>query len=265
MPVAEHNYIGAETRWVDAGKGTRAFVTVPKQRTGPVGGVILGHERYGLVQHTLDLAAKFASYGFVCIAPDMASHWDGDKEALNRGDAHLELSDDQVRFYYSLSLDYLLQMDEVDGQKIAAMGVCQSGAYPLLLNSVRSEITANLVFYGGNHTPDEVLERCNAPILGIWGERDHIISKEHVARFRGALEKLNKSYEFTVYADCPHGWLNDTMPGRYRQAEAEAAWAQMIDFLKRANAGAFPANRVRQRFEADYSVDYDFTKNVRLE
>jgi carboxymethylenebutenolidase len=265
MPVAEHNYIGAETRWVDAGKGTRAFVTVPKERTGPCGALILGHERYGLVQHTLDLAAKWASYGYVCIAPDMASHWDGDKEALNRGDAHLELSDDQIRFYYSLSLDYLIEMDEVDRSRIAAMGVCQSGAYPLLCNSVRNEVTANLVYYGGNNTPDEVLTGCNAPILGIWGERDHIISKEHVQRFRERLERLGKSYEFTVYANCPHGWLNDTMPGRYRQPEAEAAWAQAVDFLRRVHSGAFPRDRVLQRFEADYSPDYDFSKNVRLE
>ena len=39
---------------------------------------------------------------------------------------------------------YLLEMDEVDRERIAAMGVCQSGAYPLLLNSIRHEVTANL-------------------------------------------------------------------------------------------------------------------------
>jgi carboxymethylenebutenolidase len=262
---AEHNYYGAETRWVEADKGTRAFVTVPKRHSGPFGAVILGHERYGLVQHTLDLAAKWASYGYVCIAPDMTSHWDGDKEALARGDVRYDLSDDDIRFYYSVSLDYLLEMDEVDRERIAAMGVCQSGAYPLLLNSVRHEVTANLVFYGGNNTPEDVLTRCNAPILGIWGERDHIISREHVQQFRAALEGLNKSYEFTVYRDCPHGWLNDTMPGRYRQAESEAAWSQAVDFLHRIHGGAFPKDRVVQRFEGDYAADYDFSKNVRLE
>src|SRR5688500_6103164 len=79
---AEHNYIGAETRWVDAGRGTRAFVTVPRQQPGPCGAVILGHERYGLVQHTPDPAAKWGSYGYGCIPPDMTSHWEGYKEAL---------------------------------------------------------------------------------------------------------------------------------------------------------------------------------------
>ena len=264
MPVAEHNYIGAETRWDDIAEGTRAFVTLPKKGGGPHGAVILGHERYGLVQHTLDLAAKFASYGYVCIAPDMASHWDGDKEALTRGDARLELSDNDIRHYYSVSLDHLLRMPEVDNGRIAAMGVCQSGGYPLLLNSVRGEVIANLVFYGGQRTPEEVIARCNAPILGIWGEKDSVISVDEMRRFRDALERHSKSYDFKLYAAAPHGWLNDTMPGRYRQPEAEAAWAYMIDFLERVQAGAYPAGRVRQRFESDIATDYDFTKNVRL-
>src|SRR5580704_8345651 len=98
--TAEHNYIGAETRWDEIGEGATAFVTTPKRGGPPFGAVILGHERYGLVKHTLDLAAKFASYGYVCIAPDMASHFVGDKEALNRGESRLTLSDDEIRYYY---------------------------------------------------------------------------------------------------------------------------------------------------------------------
>jgi dienelactone hydrolase len=169
--TAEHNYIGAQTRWDDIAEGTRAFVTTPKRGKAPYGAVILGHERYGLVQHTLDLAAKWASYGYVCIAPDMASHWNGDKEALNRGDAHLSLTEEEVRYYYSISLDHLLRLPEVDAGRVAAMGVCQSGGYPLLLNSVRAEVSANLIFYGGDRTPDEVIADCNAPILAIFGEK----------------------------------------------------------------------------------------------
>src|SRR5437762_9089177 len=122
--MPERNYIGANTSWVDAGEGTRAFLTAPQQGKAPFRAVILGHERYGLVQHTLDLAAKFATYGYVAIAPDMASHWDGDKEALYRGDVRLDITDDQVKSYMSQALDYLLAMHDVDASRIAAMGVC---------------------------------------------------------------------------------------------------------------------------------------------
>jgi len=262
--TSAHNYIGAETSWTDIGGGTRAFLAAPKRGPGPYGGVILGHERYGLVQHTLDLTAKWASYGYVCIAPDMASHWDGDKVALNAGDAHLELTDEQVKFYYSLCLDHLQRMSEVDSRRIAAMGVCQSGGYPLLLNSVRDEVAANLIFYGGQRTPEEIIARCNAPILGIWGEDDFIISMDDVCALRNALERHGKSYDFKVFAGGPHGWLNDTMPGRYRQPEAEAAWSHMIAFVERVYADGYPADRVRRRYEADLATDYDFSKKVRL-
>jgi len=139
MPI-ERDYFGADTSTVVLGEGVEAFLAKPKpEGHGPYPAVILGHERYGLVKHTLDLAARFASYSYVCIAPDMASLWDGDKEALNRGDARLTLTEDQIKFYMAKSLDYLQTQPYVENSRIAAMGVCQSGAYPLLLNSIRPD------------------------------------------------------------------------------------------------------------------------------
>src|SRR4029434_5794758 len=111
--MPERKYIGANTSWVDIGEGTRAFLTAPQQGTAPFSAVILGHERYGLVQHTLDLCAKFAAHGYVAIAPDMVSRWEGDKAALNRGDISVPLTDADLRSYMSDSLDYLLDHQQV--------------------------------------------------------------------------------------------------------------------------------------------------------
>jgi hypothetical protein len=59
--------------------------------------------------------------------------------------------------------------------------------------------------------------------------------------------------------------LNDTMPGRYRQREAEAVWAQIIGFLEKVDRGKFPPDRVRWSWQSDTAVDYDFSKKVRYE
>jgi carboxymethylenebutenolidase len=264
--TAIENYIGAETSWVIRDPDKRAFLALPTRGTPPFRAVILGHERYGLAQHTLDLAAKFASYGYVCMAPDMTMHWDGDKEALLEGRANLTINHDQIRGYYSFCLDHLLELPDVDSARIAAMGVCASGHYPLLLNGARKEIAANIVFYGAqrDRAPDEVIAAISAPVLGVFGEKDSGISVEDVRTLRDRLERHNKNYEIKLYADSPHGWLNSTMPGRYRQPESEAAWTYMMGFLDRVYAGAFPADRVRWHFESDVATDYDFTKNVRL-
>ncbi|HZS02527.1 MAG TPA: dienelactone hydrolase family protein [Chloroflexota bacterium] len=273
--MTQVQYPGARTSLVTFGDRVQAFLAVPERGTPPYGAVVLGHERYGLVQHTLDLTAKFAAHGYVAIAPDMFSRWDGDKAALNRGDIQVPLSDADVRAYMGDSVDYLHTLREVDPARIAAMGVCQSGDYPLVLNSVRPEIAANVVVYGAAQPSmwelserrpepyEDILARITAPVLGIWGESDHVIPVDGMLRLRNTLEKHRKTYEFKLWRDMPHGWLNDTMPGRYRPKEAEEAWALIIDFLGRVFAGAIPRDRVTWRFESDIAVDYDFSKAVR--
>ena len=98
-------YPGAVTSMVTFGDRVNAFLAMPANQTGPFGAVILGHERYGLVQHTLDLTAKFARYGYVGLAPDLFSRWEGDKEALNRGDIQVRITDEDIESYFSDSLD----------------------------------------------------------------------------------------------------------------------------------------------------------------
>jgi hypothetical protein len=54
------------------------------------------------------------------------------------------------------------------------------------------------------------------------------------------------------------------MPGRYRQQEAEQAWQVVLRFLATVSSGGYPPDRVHWRMVAEYSRDYDFSKNVRL-
>ena len=274
--MQEATYRGAVTSTITYGDRVNGFLAIPEKGTGPFGAVILGHERYGLVRHTLDLTAKFAAHGYVALAPDMYSRWEGDKEALNRGDVRANISDDDIRSYMGDSLDYLLAHPLVDRNFIAAMGVCQSGQYPLVLNSVRDELCANIVVYGGAQPGvwevDEfrrepygmILEQVTAPILGIFGEDDSVVSVEDVRHLREELESRRKSFEFKLFRQMPHGWMNSTMPGRYRPKEAEQAWLLIMDFLDRVHGGAFPRDRVIWRFESDIAPDYDFSKKVRL-
>ena len=84
-------------------------------------------------------------------------------------------------------------------------------------------------------------------------------------RLRAALEHGNLSYQLTIYADAPHGWLNDTMPGRYRPEIAKQTWSEVVAFLKRTLSGAPPPDTIDWSFTARKHLDYDFTKNVRLE
>jgi len=112
---------------------------------------------------------------------------------------------------------------------------------------------------------DQLVTGCASPVLGIFGEADHIISIDDVLKFRGCLEQSKKSYHVRIYHDAPHGWLNDTMPGRYRKEAAKDAWNLMMSFLKKSFSNGWDSNRITWTFESDYSTEYDFKKNVRME
>src|SRR6266581_9544689 len=80
--------------------------------------VIHLHERYGIVQHTTDLAQKLVDAGYVTVVPDLFSRFTGDRQALARGDEHCDLSDEEVLRDIDAVVDHLRTLPEVDAGKI---------------------------------------------------------------------------------------------------------------------------------------------------
>jgi carboxymethylenebutenolidase len=188
------------------------------------------------------------------------------------------LPDPDVAAVISWGLDYLRQHERVDGDRLALIGVCQSGRYPIVVTSERDDVAACVVLYGSAQARDwevtddqprpldAMLRTIRAPALFVFGEADHIISIDDVLRVRAALEAGRRSYRMKVFAEAPHGWLNDTMPGRYRPQAAAAAWSLLLDFLSETFDRRWPPpGRVRWEFDGDISPTYDFSKNLRLE
>lgn len=263
------------TRDLTCAGGLPAFLAAPAGGA-KTGAVVLMHERYGLVKHTRDLAERFAREGFVCLAPDFF-HKHPDRAALHRGDVGYPLKDAESIDSLESAVAELTAQSQVDAGKIAVMGVCQTGRHPLVFAAERNSIAAALVWYGAANARewepsdrymkplDDMLAQIECPVLGIFGEADHLISLNDVRHFRDSLERHDKSYTISVFAGAPHGWLNDTMPGRYRREAAEAAWALQREFLTRVFGGGYDKNRRVQAYQCDYAADYDFSKNVRME
>ena len=252
-----------------------AFLATPRESGGRVRAVVLMHERYGFVRHTQDLAERFAREGLVCLAPDFFYKHPNQSE-LQAGNSRYDLTDPESVEYLSIAVDALKDLAQAGPEKVAVMGVCQTGRHPLLLAAERP-IAAALVWYGAASKRewqvkeaqprpfDEVLAQIDCPVLGLFGEADHLISLDDVRRFRDCLEKHQKTYSINVVRGAPHGWLNDTMPGRYRRGQAELAWAAQRAFLDEVFAPTFDRSAVTWRFECGSSRDYDFKKNVRFE
>jgi carboxymethylenebutenolidase len=262
-----------ESRPVAPG-GTPALMCRP-DGPGPFPCFILLHERYGLVPHTEDLARKLSGDGFVVCAPDLF-YTHPDQQALHDGTVGVKPSDGEVLALLEDAHELFRAEPSADLGRLGMMGVCQTGRYPFVW-AKHHPLQACITLYGAAQKRDwEINERqpwgmgglidaIDTSVLGIFGEKDHIISFDDVIRLRAALEHGNLSYQLTIYADAPHGWLNDTMPGRYRPEIAKQTWSEVVAFLKRTLSGAPPPDTIDWSFTARKHLDYDFTKNVRLE
>jgi len=238
---------------------------------GPHPSVVLLHERYGLLQHTKDLAMRFATEGYVTICPNLF-HREPNQAEIATGNARAALDDQLVADDVGAAIAYLGGVPAASTERIIVMGVCATGRHPLVVAARRDDVQACVVFYGGAGNPragqeamEDIIQRSRVPVLGVFGEGDHGISIDHVLKFRSALEQARRSYYIRIAPGAPHGFLNDTMPGRYRREQAESAWRLIIDFLSRVRSGGYPADRVQWTYDATTSPNYDFSKNVRYE
>src|SRR2546427_4432452 len=156
--------------------------------------VIHLHERYGIVQHTTDLAQKLVDAGYVTVVPDLFSRFPGDRQALARGDSRMELRDEEVFQDVDATVSYLRTLPDVDGSRIAMSGVCQTGRQPILIAAYRDYLAGIVVMYGAVYNADweshplrpepinQLLEKVSCPVQGIFGELDNLVPLDNVLR-----------------------------------------------------------------------------------
>jgi carboxymethylenebutenolidase len=269
-----HQIDNIATETVTCANGMPAFLAYPADGAAHPA-IILMHERYGLVKHTRDQAMRCARDGFAVLAPNFFFRHP-DQATLNAGDGRYDITDPESVELMQVAIAALKQCRAADVSRLAIAGYCQTGRHPLVF-AAEVPISAAVVWYGAaskrewevNATQPkplaDIIAAVNCPVFGAFGEADHIISLDDVRQLRDCLETHRKSYDIHIYKGAPHGWLNDTMPGRYRKAEAEAGWAAQQRFLSEVFGGGYDGKTVRWRFASDSGPDYDFSKNVRLE
>jgi carboxymethylenebutenolidase len=266
QPRQPHERLGEE-ELTAFGPGSAGIVRYPRTG-GPAPLVLVAPERYGLVQHTVDVAQRFADAGYVAISPDFYI-------GVQENEAHRlpELPDDVVLRHIVASVDHASRDPRVNVDRIGCYGVCRSGSWGLLAEQRLPAVAGVIMLYGGAQPKewarpvayDDIIGAGRAPVLGIFGEGDHTMSVTDVTRLRNAFERHNRGYDISVVRHMPHGWINDTMPGRYRAEQAELVWSSMVSFLDSTVRATDPADSVEWTFRSSVGVDYDFTANQRQE
>ena len=213
-----------------ASNGAKAggYLAIPEKGTGP--GVIVIQEWWGLVDHIKDVCDRFAREGYVALAPDLY-HGESTKSPDEAGKLMMALGIDEAEKDLRGAIQYLLNHEATTGTKVGVIGFCMGGALSLYAASKNAQVGACVVFYGIHPNVKPDLPGLQAPVLGIYAERDQNVPPESVRELEQQLKKLGKSVEMHIYPDTDHAFFNDQRPDVYNAKAAEDAWRRVIQFF----------------------------------
>ena len=203
-------------------------LSVPASGKGP--GVIVIQEWWGLVPHIKDVADRFAKEGFVALAPDLY-HGESTKSPDEAGKLMMALRIDEAEKDLRGAINYLLSHEATTGNKVGTAGFCMGGALSLYAASKNSQVGACVVFYGIHPNVKPDLANLQAPVLGIYAERDTYVPPSVVRELEAQLEQHGKSVEMHIYPELDHGFFNDTRQDVYNEEAARDAWNRVLRFF----------------------------------
>ena len=221
--------MGETVEFPVSGGSIEGHESVPGLGRGP--GVIVIQEWWGLVDHIKDVCDRFATAGFVALAPDLF-HGKTTKSPDQAGKMMMALRIDETEKELDGAVEYLLMHDAVTSQKIGIVGFCMGGALALYAATKNPNIGACVDFYGGHPNVKPDLPNLHAPVLGLFAEKDGFVTPDSVRELEGKLKALGKEIEVVIYPGADHAFFNDSRPEVYDEEAAADAWRRTVEFLK---------------------------------
>lgn len=205
------------------------YLAVPAGGKGP--GVIVIQEYWGLVGHIKSVADRFAEAGFTTLAPDLYKG----KQAEEPDEASkmmMALDIEEVAQVLSRAAEWLAGQPSVSSEKVGVIGFCMGGQLSLFTACLSPHIGACADFYGIHPKVKPDFEKLQAPVLGIFAEKDHLATPEAVRALDEQLTALGKPHTFKTYSGTDHAFFNDRRPEVYDAEAASDAWQRVTSFFE---------------------------------
>lgn len=222
--------MGEMVQFPNNGGSTSGYLSVPDGGNGP--GVIVIQEWWGLVDHIKEVCDRFASEGFVALAPDLY-HGKTTKSPDEAGKLMMAMRIDEAEKDLRAAAGYLAIQDSTTSEKIGVVGFCMGGALALYTATKNPKIGACVVYYGGHPNVKPDLPNLHAPMLGLYADRDDFVTPDSVRELERKLKDLGKEVEVKIYPDADHAFFNDARPEVYNEDAAADAWQRTVEFLRK--------------------------------
>jgi carboxymethylenebutenolidase len=222
--------------------------TIPGYRAmpdtgGPFPTILVVQEVFGVHEHIKDICRRLAKAGYFAVAPALYAR-EGDVAGMSDTKQIMQVvakvPEPQVASDLDAAAAWMKGTGKADTSKLGITGFCWGGRQVWLYAAHNPDVKAGVSWYGvlqrpkTGMTPDnpiDLVNRINAPILGLYGGADPGIPVAQIDAMRAALKAASKPSEIIVYPDTPHGFNADYRPS-YRPQQAKDGWKRMLAWFK---------------------------------
>jgi dienelactone hydrolase len=203
-------------------------------------GILVLHEWWGLNAYARLRARMLAEAGYVAFAPDLygdarvTEHASEAKAWKEQISANIEAWQQRAR----LGLDQLKARQQVDGDKLAAIGYCFGGETAIQMAYAGMEVKGVASFHGSlPPATAEQQKNIRASVLVAHGDADQFVPPERVEAFKQALNEAGADWEMAIYGGARHSF---TVPEaerkgienlKYDPKADRRSWALLMSFL----------------------------------
>ncbi len=209
--------------------------------------VLVISEVFGVHEHIADVARRFARLGYLAIAPELFVR-QGDAQSYGEIAKLITEVVGKVPDAQALGdLDACVAWAAANGGdtgRLAVTGFCWGGRITWLYAAHNPAVKAGVAWYGqllGTPSalkptnPIDLVNKLNAPVLGLYGAEDGGIPVAVVEQMKAALAASTnaaaKQSKFVVYPGAPHAFHADYRPS-YRKDAAEDGWKRCVAWFK---------------------------------
>lgn len=213
------------------GHAVSGYLARPAHARGPLPGIIVIHEWWGLNDNIRAMADRLAGEGYQALAVDLY----GGRSAATAAEAQTLMRAalaDTARAESNLRQAYAYLADTQHAPRIGVIGWCFGGGWSLQTALMfPRKIDAAVMYYGRPVTDRKALATLKMPLLAFYGADDPSLTPALAHKFAADLKAAGVKAEVHVYPHAGHAFANSS-GSAYRPKAARDAWRRTVAFFK---------------------------------
>lgn len=215
-------------------------------------GVLVVHQWMGLTDYEKGRCRQLAELGLVAFALDVYGQGVRPADTGQAGQMAGKYKNDRklYRRRLNLGLEQLKSRDDVDPNRIAAIGYCFGGTGVLELARSGAEVAGVVSFHGGLDSPSpQDGKNITAKIVVCHGADDPFVPKTDIDAFVAELDAAKVDWQMNVYSGAVHSFTqpmagNDNSKGAaYNETADKRSWLAMQVFFQEIFGVKMPVMR----------------------